>query len=124
MDTHCPDPSIGQYLLAASITNSEGRLGFPFDHSALIQTIEAARDSSVREWVGELLQRGMPILVLRGASSLVWSHEQFQAERAHFAGFPTIDFREIEGAGHGLPFERRQEFIEILEAFISTPNKR
>jgi pimeloyl-ACP methyl ester carboxylesterase len=119
MDANCPDPSIGQYLLAVSTATAEGRVSFPFDHSALIQTIEAARDSSVRDWVGELLKRGMPILVLRGGTSLVWSHEEFEAEREHFKSFPSIEFREVEGAGHGLPFERRALFLEMLEEFVT-----
>ena len=53
MAVECPDPAIAQYLLAVSIRTADGGLTFPFDHGALIQTIHAARDISVRKWVEE-----------------------------------------------------------------------
>ena len=125
MESHCPDPSIAQYLMAVSIrvpaTESHPEyLTFPFDRAALIQTIQAARDSSVGKWIEELAGNGMPILVLRGAQSLVWSREEFLAEKTKMALLPTIEFREIEGTGHGLPFERRTEFVQAVQDFISS----
>jgi pimeloyl-ACP methyl ester carboxylesterase len=126
MDAHCPDPSIGQYLMAVSVRvptpTSPDRIAFPFDRAALIQTIYAARDSSVRTWVEELSSKGMPILVLRGAQSLVWGKEEFEKEKAHFSGAPSVLFEEIAGAGHGLPFEKRTEFVQRLIRFISNQN--
>lgn len=117
MEQNCPDPSIAQYLMAVSTRTTEGKLTFPFDKSALIQTLQAARDASVRTWVKELAGRGMPILVLRGAQSLVWSREEFESEKALFAPFPNVKFEEFPNAGHGLPFERRAEFVTRLRAF-------
>lgn len=123
MEQHCPDPSIAQYLMAVSVRtpapDAPERLTFPFDRAALIQTIHAARDSSVRTWVKELASRGMPILILRGAQSLVWSKENFEKEKAHFQGAPSVIFEEMEGAGHGLPFEKRLDFTRRLTEFIS-----
>lgn len=119
MDTRCPDPAIAQYLMAVSTRTQEGHLTFPFDRSALIQTIEAARDASVRKWVEALAARGVPIWVLRGAQSLVWSRAEFESERVHFAQFPNVRFLEVEGAGHGLPFEKRQQFTQILREFAA-----
>ncbi len=122
MDQNCPDPSIGQYLMAVSVRaptpGAPERITFPFDRAALIQTIHAARDSSVRTWVKDLASQGMPILVLRGAQSLVWSKDDFENEKAHFANAPSVHFEEIEGAGHGLPFEKRTEFARRLTQFI------
>lgn len=118
MNENCPDPSIGQYLMAVSVQTPEG-LRFPFDKSALIQTIQAAKDVSVRAWVSELLEKGKRILVLRGAESLVWSAEEFREEKERFARYPTIEFREMPGAGHGLPFEKRIEFVATVEEWIS-----
>jgi esterase len=117
MSANCPDPSIAQYLMAVSVRDASGALTFPFDHPSLVRTIEAVRDISVRPWVKDLAAGGMPILVLRGAQSGVWSHEQFEQERKEFAGFPSVRFKEIEGAGHGLPFEQRARFLAELEAF-------
>jgi pimeloyl-ACP methyl ester carboxylesterase len=118
MDKNCPDPSIGQYLLAVSVPTSGGGLAFPFDREALIKTIEATRDFSVRPWVRELGKRGMPILVLRGANSLVWTHEDFESERAQFSEFKSIIFEEFPGTGHGLPFEKRLDFVARIEKFM------
>jgi len=118
MEKNCPDPAIGQYLLAVSTPTAAGKLTFPFDKSALIQTIHAARDVSVRTWVKELGSRGMPILVLRGVNSLVWSHEEFEDERAHFAAMPSVAFEEFQNAGHGLPFEQRVAFVKRIREWI------
>lgn len=117
MAAHCPDPSIAQYLLAVSERDENGRTTFPFDHGALIQTIHAARDVSVRQWVRELGSRGMPILILRGEQSLVWSHELFVQERESFRDLSSITFKEVSGAGHGLPFEQRQTLIQLVREF-------
>jgi pimeloyl-ACP methyl ester carboxylesterase len=119
METHCPDPAIAQYLMAVSVMNEQKRIHFPFDQAALIETIACARDSSVRNWVEELLKLKMPMLVLRGAQSLVWSREEFELERSRFSGYPTIEFKELEGAGHGLPFEQRAAFVKILDEFVA-----
>jgi pimeloyl-ACP methyl ester carboxylesterase len=119
MTERCPDPSIAQYLMAVSQRAPDGSVTFPFDHGGLIRTIEAAAHVSVRSWVEELGRAGKPILVLRGARSMVWSHEEYEEERKRFAPYPSIVFKEFEGAGHGLPFEQRQRFVSEVEAFIA-----
>lgn len=118
MSLNCPDPSIAQYLMAVSVPDGHGGVTFPFDKAALIQTIHSARDSSVRTWALALAEAGMPILVLRGAESLVWSHAEYESERGLFAQFPHVEFAEIAGAGHGLPFEKRREFAEKVTEFV------
>jgi pimeloyl-ACP methyl ester carboxylesterase len=120
MAANCPDPSIAQYLMAVSVRTEDGRITFPFDHAALIQTIYAARDSSVRTWLQELAAQGMPILVLRGAKSLVWSHEEFEKEKEVFSPYANVRFQEVADAGHGLPFEQRLAFVKILGNFITS----
>lgn len=119
MTENCPDPSIAQYLMATSVRAPDGTITFPFDHAALIETIEAAAQVSVRSWVRELSAKGMPILVLRGAQSLVWSHEEYEEERKLLAAYPSVVFKEFEGAGHGLPFEQRARFVAELESFFA-----
>jgi pimeloyl-ACP methyl ester carboxylesterase len=118
MNEQCPDPAIAQYLMAVSVRAPDGTISFPFDHGALIETVEAVSQVSVRSWVEGLVARGMPILVLRGERSLVWSREDYDREKAHFAASPSIVFKEIAGAGHGLPFEQRPAFVAEVEAFI------
>ena len=118
MTLHCPDPSIAQYLMAVSVKTPEGGLTFPFDRSALIETIHSARDVSVRSWVQELGAQGVPILVLRGAFSQVWTHSEFEKEKAALSSFKSIVFQEVHNAGHGLPFEQRIVFIKLVRQFI------
>lgn len=120
MAAQCPDPSIGQYLMAVSAPTPEGGVSFPFDHSALIQTIHAARDISIRGWVEEFGRQGMPVRVLRGSESRVWSHQEFEGEKARFRAFPSIRFEEIPGAGHGLPFEQRARLVNEIRGLTGS----
>lgn len=120
----CPDPSIAQYLLAVShrtgqVTAQGDEIGFPFDRAALIQTIEAARDTDLRLWVRDFGERGLPVLVLRGAQSRVWSEADFEAEKSRFAAYPTLQFTTFEGAGHGLPFEKRKELASLIRSWTA-----
>ncbi|MBC7691664.1 MAG: alpha/beta hydrolase [Methylotenera sp.] len=120
MAQECPDPSIAQYLMAVSVPEpGTAGITFPFDRSALIQTIEAARDTSVRKWIEEFGKSGKPVLVLRGALSQVWTHEEFMKEKHHLSGFSSIQFEEVHGASHGLPFEKRLEFVERLRRLVT-----
>jgi len=119
MARECPDPSIAQYLMAVATPDPSGGLLFPFDKEALIATIHAARDVSVRAWMQEMGERGKPVLVLRGAESRVWSHEEFEEERRRFAKWPSIRLEEVPGTGHGLPFEKRKEFVERVRRFVN-----
>ena len=119
MEQNCPDPSIAQYLMAVSVRDPRtGHLIFPFDHSALIQTIYAARDVSIRHWVREIGSQNIPIIILRGAKSLVWSHEEYIKERDSFSDLKSVKFMEFEDAGHGLPFEQRQSFVSLIERCV------
>ncbi len=123
MDQHCPDPSIAQYLLAVSQIQPQngGRLVFPFDKGALISTIDAARDSSVRTLLKAwLLQNPQhQALVLRGEKSLVWSAQDFEQEQQEFKAVKNITFETMAGCGHGLPFEVRTAFIARLKLFLN-----
>ncbi len=117
----CKDPSIAQYLIAVSQVGAEGSVSFPFDHEALVKTIHAARDFSAFDAVWGLGASGMPILLLRGAQSLVWEKAEYEREKAQFGesgAHASVVFEEIEGAGHGLPFEKRREFVERVKRFL------
>lgn len=117
---HCPDVAIGQYLAAVAQTDAtSGITTFPFDHAALIKTLEAAATNSVREWLQERAARGLPILALRGANSGVWNEAEFAQERKAFQAMPNVVFETFEGAGHGLPFEQRKQFTARIRSFIA-----
>ncbi|MBU6374667.1 MAG: alpha/beta hydrolase [Bdellovibrionales bacterium] len=123
MEEHCPDAAIAQYLMAVSLAatpDQGGGIGFPFDHAALIRTLEEARGTTIRHWIEAAALREIPTLALRGSLSKVWSKEQFEAEHLHFSQpqwKEKVQLREITGAGHGLPFEKRSEFLEALRDF-------
>lgn len=120
MSENCPDGSIAQYLMAVSVArpaDAGGGITFPFDHSALLSTIEAARGTSIRHWVIETARRGIPVLLLRGERSQVWSREDFEAAKRELTSVPGVELQEIQGAGHGLPFEKRAEFTALIRQF-------
>jgi esterase len=118
---HCPDPSIAQYLIAVSRLNpADGSVTFPFDQDALLKTIEASRGSETGPWMERFAREtGRPVYILRGALSRVYKKAEFEAERERYASTPNIHFMEIEGAGHGLPFEKRQEFVAMIREWVS-----
>jgi pimeloyl-ACP methyl ester carboxylesterase len=112
-----PDPSIGQYLLAVCAPEAPGSaaVAFPFDREALLETIAAARTAAIGPWVRKFAGR---VLVLRGAESRVWNRADFEREREAFADLSRVTFEEIPGAGHGLPFEKRAEFVARVRSFV------
>lgn len=122
LTTHAPDTSIGLYLAAVLVADGTG-VRFPFQRQALIQTIQASRGLSIRNWVMQAIEKNIPVLVLRGANSNVYTRDEFENEKAFFAHHADrIRFFEFENAGHGLPFERRAEFVKVLREFISKGN--
>jgi pimeloyl-ACP methyl ester carboxylesterase len=116
MQEHCPDPAIGQYLMAVSVRDPQGGISFPFDHPALLQTLTGADGFSIRKWLMELAEQKKTVYLLRGTNSLVWGAENFAQEKASFAKYETVHFMEFENAGHGLPFEQRARFTELLRS--------
>jgi len=114
METHSPDSSMSQYLMAVLGPDHQ----FPFQKEVLLKTIEAVRGVSFRPWVEALGQAKMPILFLRGGRSGVWSREEFNEEQMRFSKFSSFEFVEIPDTGHGLPFEKRNEFHQLVNDWI------
>jgi pimeloyl-ACP methyl ester carboxylesterase len=85
--------------------------------------LQEAQNSSIRDWIPEILKHGVPILALRGETSEVWSAEEYEKERARFAAFPGIHFETFLGTGHGLPFEKRIAFVERVRSFIGLTSR-
>lgn len=116
----CPDPSIAQYLMAvARVDPKTGVLTFPFDHAGLLKTVEASHGTEAGPWLEEFArQTGRPVYVLRGAESRVYGAAEFAAERARYGNLPGVKFIEFPGAGHGLPFEKRPEFVALVREWV------
>lgn len=121
LEESCPDPSIAQYLLAVSKVNLKTQeLTFPFSHEALLKTIEASRGSETGPWMEEFARKtGRPVHIIRGERSLVYEKSEFLADKSKYAAIPNIHFTEFMGAGHGLPFEKRLEFVALLKTLIA-----
>jgi pimeloyl-ACP methyl ester carboxylesterase len=119
LSVDCPDPSILQYLMAVAEIAHDGTLRFPFEPAALLETIQSVKDFSVRPWVEDFARTGKPVLVLRGAISRVWTHQEFEQEAQRLSPYRNVVFEEFEGAGHGLPFEKRSEFVDRVRRFCS-----
>lgn len=124
LEKHSPDASITQYLLAVSQPvrkdQPSGEITFPFDRESLLETVEGARNTSLRSWVQEFDAHKIPTLALRGGESRVWSKSDFEEEKKLFSDYSHVVFEEMPGAGHGLPFEKRKEFCERLLRWIQT----
>ena len=121
----CPDPSIAQYLLAVSkVDLGTGTLTFPFDHEALLKTIEASRGTEAGPWMEEFARStGRPVYILRGSESGVYRAAEFAAERAKYGSVPGVHFLEVPGASHGLPFEKRPEFVGMIRQWCGIPDR-
>ncbi|HAR42366.1 MAG TPA: hypothetical protein DCS07_07000 [Bdellovibrionales bacterium] len=113
-----PDPAIGQYLLAASDMSPNGEITFPFDRKGLLEVLKNAHGVDLRPWIREYAEKGNPVLILRGEKSKVWTHDEFITEKNRFDPLKSVQFMEIPATGHGLPYEKRAEFIEVLRLFI------
>ena len=119
LEENCPDSSIGQYLSAVLVSQKEG-VAFPFSKEALLATIETAEDVSIGNWLRQAGQANLPVWILRGSTSRVWPKEEYEKEKAEFSAFRSIRCEEVEGAGHGIPFEKRPWFVDRLRDFILT----
>ena len=94
---------------------------FPFDHEDVVATIHqanAGQQDSLPVWTMELVQAGVPVTFLRGATSRVWSQADYDDQRSRYV-HPLLAFEEWENAGHGLPFEQRARFVEFLKGLAA-----
>jgi esterase len=121
LTTHCPDPAIAQYLSAVAQKSDSlpETWSFPFDHQALIQTIEQAHEAPLESWVSEILASRVPIFFLRGMNSKVWLKPDYEDQKKKLH-HPQLHFEEWENCGHGLPFEQRGRFVEFVRKIAST----
>lgn len=115
---HAPDPSLPQFLMAVSENTPSGELAFPFQRSALLQILDSNEGASLLPWLDEAVTKKTPTLFLRGMKSRFWEKNDFEADKNRYAGVSNFEFKEVPDAGHGLPFEKRAEFISILTDWI------
>ena len=118
---HCPDPSIAQYLLAVSMIDLKtGTITFPFEKKSLLQTVEQTLNKPNGPFVEAFAREtGRPVKILRGTNSLVYERDAYLADQAEFAHLKNVEFIEFKDAGHGLPFEKRADFVKWLERALA-----
>jgi pimeloyl-ACP methyl ester carboxylesterase len=118
---HCPDPSIAAYLRAAAKgpVHGPGEITFPFSSDALRETLKQADQMPVAEWLTIGRTHKIPMLFLRGARSLIWTDGAYAEQKAEFESPPIIQFESWDGASHGLPFEKKTDFVARIRAFSS-----
>jgi pimeloyl-ACP methyl ester carboxylesterase len=107
--------------VSVPVPGTASDITFPFDRDALLKTLKAAEASCIRDWIPGILGHGIPILILRGETSQVWSASDYEEERARWIASPLIRFETFTDTGHGLPFEKRVQFLERLRQFMSHP---
>lgn len=117
---NAPDLSIAQYLTAVLKKEENGSWSFPFDPKALIQTTQSTHLLSPLEALESIHKNQIPTLILRGEKSQAWLKNDYERDRQQCKHLSSIVFEEFPGAGHGIPFEKRAEFIERILKFMDS----
>jgi pimeloyl-ACP methyl ester carboxylesterase len=122
---HCPDPSIAQYLSAVAKQDAPQPESpeneswvFPFDHDAVVATIESAHRAPIKSWVQHALDQKIPLLFLHGQNSKVWSKADYAEQKAIWSPRGVM-FESWENTSHGLPFEARVAFAKKVAEFAN-----
>ena len=121
LEQNCPDSSFIAYILATAKLNQpkfNPKITLALNPQSLIETIKQASTFSFEPLLEEIIIQGIPILLLRGAKSQVWSVENFQHLQTRFSLYPHVSFKQFSQAGHGLPFEFPKAFLSQIKDFI------
>ena len=90
-----------------------GTIDCKFSKDAIYEIVE--RGNNQDHWL-EVSSFKMPVLVIRGENSHVLSRETFEKMQTVN---PNIRGVEIKGAGHWVHYEKSDEFVHELKAFIN-----
>jgi pimeloyl-ACP methyl ester carboxylesterase len=118
---HSPDLSIAQYVTAVLIKQSDETIKVPFQVDNLVQIIEEAKDSHPGDWMRTIGEKTpLPTLAFRGKKSQLWTDYIFARDKQSLEGIKNLEFIEVDDATHGLPFEKKELFVQKVEAFIKS----
>lgn len=108
------NPKVLVSFLQANIEEKEpgGTYDWRFSKQAIIEIAKQSREKD--RWL-EVSSFKMPVLLIRGENSHVFSKEEFHKMQQIN---PQITGVEIKGAGHWLHYEKYQEFTQILLKFL------
>lgn len=116
----CPDASLIGSFLSSLVVTPVGRVEFNLDKVAILETFRRGPEADLFAWICKAAIQEIPILVLRGKESRFWSEEDFEAARKRYRSYPSVFFMQIEQAGHALPFEQPDAFVEATVQFIKS----
>lgn len=108
------NPKVLISFLQANIEEKEpgGTYDWRFSKQAIIDIAKQSREKD--RWL-EVSSFKMPVLLIRGENSHVFSAEEFHKMQQIN---PQITGVEIKGAGHWLHYEKYQEFTQVLLKFL------
>ena len=110
MSGYIPDPTVRGFLLKSLYRREDGTYAFRFDVKNIGGNLPA---------LGQALPHNCsydnPALFVRGALSRYILPEDFSGIKAHF---PQASLVTIEGAGHWLHAEKKDEFFAVTTRFL------
>lgn len=110
MSGYIPDPTVRGFLLKSLYRREDGTYAFRFDIKSIGENLPA---------LGQALPYNCsyegPALFIRGALSRYILPEDFSGIKAHF---PQASLATIEGAGHWLHAEKKDEFFDLTTQFL------
>lgn len=103
---------LGPFFYSNLVEQTDGTLNWRFSLNAVLLSMEAGR--SIERWK-QVESLTMPCLWIRGAESKDLSRESFDEIMKRN---PSIQGKQIEGAGHWVHSEKPEEFIQCLKSFL------
>lgn len=103
---------LGTFLQANIEGKPNGTYDWRFSKQAIYETVISAHQKD--RWF-ELSQLKLPVLLIRGEKSHVFSHEEYAKMLAVNSNIEGV---EVPEAGHWLHYEKSDEFVQILRDFI------
>jgi len=118
MKANCPDPSSPGVFIKSFSRKPDGNVELQLEKDAILKSFDALPLFPYVDSLHALGRLKKPVLMIRGATSPFWSSADWEKCRESFSQYPSFQFCEMKDAGHGLPFERGDQFLEAIFAFI------
>ena len=115
LDSAIPEQHVRGFLLKSLAKDDEGGFRWKLNLPALISDYD-----DILGWPGSGVYEG-PALFVGGTES-----KYLQADRDRaliMESFPNAEIHMLEGAGHWIHSERKQEVLELVQTFLSGPGR-
>lgn len=107
-----PNEVLATFLQANIEEKPDKTYDWRFSKQAIFETVRSGHQKN--RW-HEVSQLKMPILLVRGEKSHIFSHEEYEKMLMTNSKIKGI---EVPEAGHWLHYEKYEEFVQILRDFI------